>query len=113
LGEQRDISINHGSSQNLEQTNESALRITCDLADRFKSRVIGITAGFPNMPVHSHGMIGSSVLEADYKELKQAMLVVKVAFARRLKASATHQNAARTPPIRQTFPQRNPGQLTC
>lgn len=58
---------------NLEQTNESVFRITCALADRFKSRVIGITAGFPNMPVHSHGLIGSSVLEADYKELKQAI----------------------------------------
>jgi nucleotide-binding universal stress UspA family protein len=57
----------------LEQTNESVLRITSDLAENFKSRVIGITAAFPNMPIHSHGKIGSSVRDADYEELKQAI----------------------------------------
>ena len=31
----------------LGQCNESALRVACDLADRFKSRVIGATAGVP------------------------------------------------------------------
>ena len=71
---------------NLEQTDESALRITCDLADRFKSRVIGITAGFPNMPVHSHGMIGSSVLEVDYAELKQAIARCESRFRSALKS---------------------------
>lgn len=69
---------------NLEQTNESVFRITCALADRFKSRVIGITAGFPNMPVHSHGLIGSSVLEADYKELKQAIARCESRFRKAL-----------------------------
>jgi hypothetical protein len=70
----------------LEQANESALRITCDLADRFKSRVIGITAGFPNMPVHSRGMIRSSALEADYKELKQAIARCESRFRKALES---------------------------
>ena len=70
----------------LEQTNDSALRITCDLADRFKSSVIGITAGFPNMPVHSRGMIASSVLETDYKELKQAIARCESRFRKALES---------------------------
>ena len=74
---------------NLEQTDESALRITCDLADRFKSRVIGITAGYPNLPVHSHGMIGSSVLEADYAELKQAIARCESRFRTALQSIGT------------------------
>jgi len=35
----------------LEQGNEPALRVTCELADRFRSRVIGVAAGLPKVPI--------------------------------------------------------------
>jgi nucleotide-binding universal stress UspA family protein len=57
----------------LEQPSESALRVTGELADRFKSNVIGVTAGLPNAPVHADGMIGTSVLEVDLEQLDQAI----------------------------------------
>lgn len=57
----------------LEQPSESALRVTRELADRFKSNVIGVTAGLPNVPVHADGMIATSVLESDYEQLNQAI----------------------------------------
>jgi nucleotide-binding universal stress UspA family protein len=57
----------------LEQYSEPALRVTRELADRFKSNVIGVTAGLPNVPIHADGMIASSVLEADYEQLNQAI----------------------------------------
>jgi nucleotide-binding universal stress UspA family protein len=57
----------------LEQVSEPALRIACELADRFKSKVIGVTAGLPAAPIHADGMIASSVLEVDYEQLKQAI----------------------------------------
>jgi len=57
----------------LEQGSESALRVTCELADRFKSNVIGVTAGLPAVPVHADGMVASSVLEADFEQLNQAI----------------------------------------
>jgi nucleotide-binding universal stress UspA family protein len=57
----------------LEHSNEAALRITGELADLFKSQVIGVAAGFPNAPVHADGMIAASVLEADDEQMKQAI----------------------------------------
>nr|WP_291861427.1 universal stress protein [Bradyrhizobium sp.] len=57
----------------LDQYSESALRVTRELADRFKSRVIGVTAGLPNAPIHADGMIATSVLEVDYEQLNQAI----------------------------------------
>jgi nucleotide-binding universal stress UspA family protein len=57
----------------LEQGSEPALRVTCELADRFKSRVIGVTAGLPGVPFHAGGATASSVLEADREKLKQAI----------------------------------------
>ncbi len=57
----------------LEQVSEPALRIACELADRFKSKVIGVTAGLPAAPIHADGMIATSVLEVDYERLNQAI----------------------------------------
>lgn len=57
----------------LEQYSEPALRVTSELADRFRSNVIGVTAGLPNVPIHADGMIATSVLEADYEQLNQAI----------------------------------------
>ena len=57
----------------LEHYSEPALRITRELADRFKADVIGVTAGLPNVPIHADGMIATSVLEADYEQLNQAI----------------------------------------
>ena len=57
----------------LQSSNESALRVACELADQFDARVIGTTSGLPNMPVHLEGMVASSVLEADYVQLKDAI----------------------------------------
>lgn len=57
----------------LEQGSEPALRAASELAGRFKSRVIGVTAGLPAAPIHADGMIASSVLEVDYEQLKQAI----------------------------------------
>jgi nucleotide-binding universal stress UspA family protein len=56
----------------LEQVNEAALRVSCDLADRFDSRIIGVTSGVPYVPVHLNGMVAASMLEADYDELALA-----------------------------------------
>ena len=57
----------------LEQYSEPALRVTRDLANRYKSKVIGVTAGLPNVPIHADSMIASSVLEADFEHLNQAI----------------------------------------
>lgn len=57
----------------LEQCNESALRIACDLADRFKSRVIGATAGFLHIPIYLGDTDAISVLEADRQQLNQTI----------------------------------------
>jgi nucleotide-binding universal stress UspA family protein len=69
----------------LEQDNEPALRIARELADRFKSRVIGITAGLPSAPIHADGMIASSVLEVDYQQLNQAIGRCEARFRSALK----------------------------
>lgn len=57
----------------VEQVSEPALRVACELADRFKSKVIGVTAGMPAVPIHADGMIASSVLEVDYQQLTEAI----------------------------------------
>jgi nucleotide-binding universal stress UspA family protein len=57
----------------LGQSNESALRIACDLADRFKSRVIGATAGFPQLPIYLGDTDAIDVREADCQQLNQAI----------------------------------------
>lgn len=68
-----------------EQSSEPALRITCELADRFKSKVIGVAASLPNVPIHADGMIASSVLEADYEQLNQAIARCESHFRSALK----------------------------
>ena len=72
--------------RDLEQGSEPALRVTCDLADRFKSKVIGVTAGLPNVPIHADGMVASSVLEADFAHLNQAIARCESHFRSALKA---------------------------
>ena len=57
----------------LEQGSEPALRVARELADRFKAKLIGVTAGLPAAPIHADGMIASSVLEVDYEQLNQAI----------------------------------------
>ena len=69
----------------LEQGSEPALRVACELADRFKSKVIGITAGLPAAPIHADGMIASSVLEVDYEQLNQAINRCETRFRSALK----------------------------
>ena len=56
-----------------DHANESALRVTAELASRFKAQVIGVAGGVPVMPVHADGMIASSVLEIDYTQLEEAL----------------------------------------
>ena len=56
----------------LEQANEAALRVSCDLAGRFNARIVGVTSGRPYVPVHLSGMAAASMLEADYDELALA-----------------------------------------
>src|ERR1700693_1862335 len=56
-----------------EQGGEPAFRVAPKLADRFKSKVIGVTAGLPAAPIHADGMIATSVLEVDYERLNQAI----------------------------------------
>lgn len=69
----------------LEQGSEPALRVACELADRFKSKVIGITAGLPAAPIHADGMIASSVLEVDYEQLNQTIGRCEARFRTALK----------------------------
>jgi len=69
----------------LEQASEPALRVACELADRFKSKVIGVTAGLPAAPIHADGMIASSVLEVDYEQLNQAIGRCETRFRSALK----------------------------
>jgi hypothetical protein len=57
----------------LGQCSDSALRVACDLADRFKSRVIGVTAGFPHIPICLGDADALSVKEADCRQLNQAI----------------------------------------
>ena len=69
----------------LEEGSEPALRAACELADRFKSNVIGVTAGLPAAPIHADGMIASSVLEVDYEPLNQAIGRCETRFRSALK----------------------------
>ena len=69
----------------LEGGSEPALRAACELADRFKSSVIGVTAGLPAAPIHADGMIASSVLEVDYEPLNQAIGRCEARFRSALK----------------------------
>ncbi len=70
-----------------EQASEPALRIACELADRFKSEVIGVSAGLPAAPIHADGMIASSVLEVDYDGLNRAIESCETRFRSALKNS--------------------------
>jgi nucleotide-binding universal stress UspA family protein len=84
----------------LAQVSEPALRIASELADRFKSRVIGVTAGLPAAPVHADGMIASSVLEVDYEQLNQAIGRCETHFRSALKdfgSSLEWRSAAANP----------------
>ena len=83
----------------LEQVSEPALRITCEFADRFKSRVIGVTAGLPTAAIHADGMIATSVLEVDYEQLNQAIGHCEAIFDQRSRTSAIHWNGAPMSPI--------------
>lgn len=58
---------------NLGGGNLSALRVARDLADQFGARLIGISSGYPIAPVHSAGMIATSILEADDPAFKSAL----------------------------------------
>lgn len=69
----------------LEQGSEPALRVACELADRFKSKVIGVAAGLPAAPIHADGMIATSVLEVDYEQLNQAIGRCETRFRSALK----------------------------
>lgn len=69
----------------LEQGSEPALRVTCELADRFKSKVIGVTAGLPAAPIYADGMIAPSVLEVDYEQLNRAIGRCETRFRTALK----------------------------
>ncbi len=71
----------------LEQASEPALRIACELANRLKSEVIGVSAGLPVAPIHADGMIASSVLEADYEQLNRAIENCETRFRSALKTS--------------------------
>jgi nucleotide-binding universal stress UspA family protein len=57
----------------LEHDNEPALRVVCELADRFQSDVIGVTAGLPAVAIYADAMIASSVLEVADQQLNQAI----------------------------------------
>jgi len=70
-----------------EQGGEPALRIACELANRFKSEVIGVSAGLPVAPIHADGMIASSVLEVDYEQLNRAIESCETRFRSALKTS--------------------------
>jgi len=70
-----------------EQGGEPALRIACELANRFKSEVIGVSAGLPVAPIHADGMIASSVLEIDYEQLNRAIESCETRFRSALKTS--------------------------
>lgn len=69
-----------------QTSNESALRVACELADRFDARIIGTASGLPNVPVHLEGMVASSVLEADYEQLKVAIDRCEARFRDALKS---------------------------
>jgi nucleotide-binding universal stress UspA family protein len=71
----------------LEEASEPALRVACELADRFKSGVIGVTAGLPAIPIHADGMVASSVLEIDDEQLNQAIVRCETRFRSALKGS--------------------------
>ena len=69
----------------LEQGSEPALRVARELADRFKSAVIGITASLPNAVIHADGMIASSVIDVDYERLNRAISRSETRFRSALK----------------------------
>lgn len=51
----------------------SALRIACELADRWKSDVIGLAAGLPDTSLRAGGIIAPSILEYDEQRLRHGL----------------------------------------
>lgn len=49
----------------LQGGDDAALRLAGELAGRFGSRIIGVAAGFPGIPLHAEGMIATNLLEID------------------------------------------------
>ena len=71
----------------LEHGSEPALRVVCELADRFKSEVIGVTAGLPAVAIYADAMIAPSVLEIADQQLNQAIGHCETRFRSALKDS--------------------------
>jgi nucleotide-binding universal stress UspA family protein len=59
---------------------EAALRVTSDLAGRFGARVIGIASAYPTPPIHAEGMIATSIVEADFDQLRSALAACESRF---------------------------------
>lgn len=57
----------------LAYPSNSALRIACELADRWKSDVIGLAAGLPDPSIRTGGMVAPSILEYDDQRLRHTL----------------------------------------
>lgn len=55
----------------LQGGDDAALRLAGELAGRFGSRIIGVAAGFPGVPLHAEGMIATSILEVDDERFRR------------------------------------------
>ncbi len=69
----------------LEQVNEAALRVGCELAERYDSRIIGVSSGTPYVPAQVNVIVAASMLQADYDELTLATARCEARFREAVK----------------------------
>ena len=64
----------------LGQTNAGILQVAGDVADRFQSRIVGITAAQVVQDVYCEGYMSGDVIEADIKRLEKDTATIEAEF---------------------------------
>lgn len=86
----------------LQGGDDSALRLAGELAGRFGSRIIGVAAGFPGVPLHAEGMIATNILEVDDETFRRLVAAAEERFRAELAncgASLEWRSAAANPAL--------------
>jgi len=68
--------------------NEGLLKVTGDLAERFKANVIGIAACQPLPPVYEEGLMTAEIITEDRAEISKELAAVEAQFRTALKGRA-------------------------
>jgi nucleotide-binding universal stress UspA family protein len=68
--------------------NAGQLKVTGDLAERFKANVIGIAACQPIRPIYEEGFVAGDILTQDRAEISKELATVEAQFREALKGKA-------------------------